>query len=374
MRIGIDATIFGQKEFTGVSNSIHEVLKVWAEIYPEHEYFLISYQDIYVDFELPSNWHKVIEQWYIPKIRFWWLFERERLIKRLNLDLYWGTSYSMPKPIGKTKYVVSIYDMALFKFSHIGQPETEKGIRKETRLSCNRSDKIIAISDATARDISEILHVDNSKIVRSYCGGLPDGYTIASAAAPDHALLNFPEPFFLFISTIEPRKNVETIVKAFNEYKKRTNDDRKLVIAGRKGWRSESIFETIHNSPYAEDIIVPGYISNNDRAYLLSHASAFVYPSLYEGFGIPVLEAFAYNLPVITTNISSLPEVGGNAAVYIDDAADYIALSRCMYDVINWSAGEHQERNALMQKQLSFFSWKKNAEEIMQIFQRTVEL
>lgn len=231
MKIGIDATIFNRKDFTGISRSIHEVLRIWATKYSQHEFYLISNQEIFLEFDLPSNWHVVIKQWYIKGMHFWWWFEREKLIKDLALDVYWGTSYSLPRRSGKASYYVSVYDMALFKFKKIGDPKGEANTRKQTARACKRADKIIAISEATATDIVEILNVDMKKIEVSYCGGLPSNYELSTSNMPENNDLLFNQKFFLFISTIEPRKNIITIVKAFEKYKADYKSNMRLGIS-----------------------------------------------------------------------------------------------------------------------------------------------
>lgn len=370
MKIGIDATIFNRKDFTGISRSIHEVLRIWATKYSQHEFYLISNQEIFLEFDLPSNWHVVIKQWYIKGMHFWWWFEREKLIKDLALDVYWGTSYSLPRRSGKASYYVSVYDMALFKFKKIGDPKGEANTRKQTARACKRADKIIAISEATATDIVEILNVDMKKIEVSYCGGLPSNYELSTSNMPENNDLLFNQKFFLFISTIEPRKNIITIVKAFEKYKADYKSNMRLVLAGRIGWRCDEILSAIENSPYRNDIIIPGFITDNDKKYLLTKATAFVYPSLYEGFGIPILEAYAYKLPVITARVSSLPEVAGSCGIYIKDPEDFRSLAEQMNLVVNFTAKEKKDIELKIQEQLAKFSWDKNALEIMEIFEK----
>ena len=173
--------------------------------------------------------------------------------------------------------------------------------------------------------------------------------------------------FILFISTIEPRKNIMTLIKAFEGYLDKYHD---LVLAGGRGWKCDSIYRAAENSRYKDKIIMPGYISDEEKQYLLSNAELFAYPSLYEGFGIPVLEAFDKGLPVITTRVSSLPEVGGDAAFYIDDPHDHNALTEQLRHVLTLSEDEKAKLVERTKLQLKRFSWDKNAEEIMRLFKR----
>lgn len=370
MKIGVDARLFANDKFTGISRSVHEILKYWANEYPEHEYYLFFRKTIHLEFELPSNWHIVNTPWVIDTGKFWSFFQLPKLVKQLDLDVFWGTNYTLPRKLSKkTKYYVTIYDLALFKFKGIGARSNTIRVKLFSKNACNKADKIITISEATKQDIIDIFGIDPRKIIVSYCGGLPVGYKklVYNENIDVNPVLKFDEKFFLFISTIEPRKNVISIVKAFEQFVDQTDSDMKLILAGRKGWNCDEIYATIEASKYKNRIILPGYISENDKAFLLNKATAFVYPSLYEGFGIPILEAFEYGLPVLTANVSSMPEVGGNGALYIDDPMDTSALSQLMKRVVELTEYERQEIVNKMDVQLKKFSWEKNAEEMMEI-------
>jgi len=125
-------------------------------------------------------------------------------------------------------------------------------------------------------------------------------------------------PYILFVSTIEPRKNVSLLLKAFRQLLDDYHVDVKLVMAGEKGWLYKDVFKAARQSPFASEIIFTGFVNNNDKPYLYSLASLFVYPSFYEGFGFPPLEAMACKTPLITSKFSSLPETVGKAAIIID--------------------------------------------------------
>lgn len=371
MKIGIDARLFTTPNFTGISRSVHEIIKMWAQKYPEHEYYLLSRRPIHLEFELPKNWHIVNTPWIIDKGKLWAIFELPKLIKELNLDVFWGTNYSLPRKVSKnTKYYVTVYDLALFKFKGIGATRNTIRLKLFAKSACKKAEKVIAISKATAKDITEIFKIPKSKISVSYCGGLPTEFSalMVDCTKEVNPVLKFNENFLLFISTIEPRKNIITIIKSFEKYIDDTGENTKLVLAGRRGWKCDEIYDVIKKSKYRNRIIMPGFISDKDKAYLLSNAKAFVYPSLYEGFGIPILEAFAYGVPVLTAKISSMPEVGGDAAYYIENPTDINGLANLMKHVVNLDDNERKKIQERMKRQLRMFSWEKNANEMMEIF------
>lgn len=369
MRIGIDARLFVGKNYTGIARSVDEVLKCWEKKYPMHEFYLFSGKKISLNRSLPNNWHVIDAPWIIDSSKLWSFFKLPKIIKYLELDIYWGTNYVLPRKNRRTKYVVTVYDLALFKFQGIGAFKNTMRVKTLTKAACENANKIIAISKATADDIQEILNIPENKIVVSYCGGL-SGERINSKSEINPILMT-ENKFFLFISTIEPRKNIINIVKGFEDYIDRTKEKHNLVLAGKKGWRCDEIYETIENSKYRDRIIMPGYISDDDKEYLMRNAIAFVYPSLYEGFGIPIIEAFSYELPVITSNVSSMPEVGGDVALYVDPYS-VSDISMALEKMANMSDVDRMELKKGMKERVAYFSWEKNAEEIMTTFENLV--
>lgn len=372
MKIGIDARTLLSEHYTGIARCVYEQINSWIRLYPQHEFYLFSGKKLSLDIKLPYNWHIVDDPWIIDDSKLWFLFKLPNLIKKYEIKVFWGPSYALPRRNHKTKYFVTVYDLALFKFKGIGELKNTIRVKGLTKKACQAADGVITISKSTANDINGLLGIPKKKIFMSYIGGLPSDYSVRFEGDKSkvNPVLRFDEEYFLFISTIEPRKNILTIVKAFEKYKNQTNSCMKLVLAGKKGWRCEDIYHTVKDSYFKDDIIMPGFISDDEKAYLLSKASAFLYPSLYEGFGIPILEAFAYDLPVITAKVSSMPEVAGDAAFYINDPFDVDKLVEQMIYLLNMTEENRSNLSEKMKKRLELFSWDKNAEEMMEIMSK----
>jgi len=190
---------------------------------------------------------------------------------------------------------------------------------------------IIAISENTKMDIVKYIHIPEDKIRTIYCGVGDEFRKIEDIRVLKNRLrgIGIDYPYILYLGTLEPRKNVERLIEAFIQLKKRRQINEKLVISGIKGWGYQSIFDKVASLGTEKEIVFTGFIPNELLPFLYNGASAFVYPSLYEGFGLPVLEAMACGVPVVTSNISSLPEVAGDAAILInpysvDELADGI--------------------------------------------------
>lgn len=372
MRFGIDARTLLNKNYTGIARCVYEDIHAWIKLYPQHEFFLFSSKRLELDIELPDNWH-IIDNSKMKNGKIWFLFELPALVKKNHIDVFWGPSFALPRRNAKTKYYVTVHDLALFKFRGIGEWKNAIRIKSLTKKSCENADGVITISRSTAEDVHKLLGIPKDKIFLSYIGGLPSDFSIKEGEdlSEVNNKLIFKEEYFLFISTIEPRKNVTTIIEAYERYRHLTGSNMKLVLAGKKGWKCENIYRMVENSEYRNDIVMPGYITDKDKAYLLSNASAFVFPSLYEGFGIPILEAFAYGIPVITTKVSSMPEVAGDAAFYLDNPLDVQTLAELMGRAADL---DKEQRNALsekMHKRLELFSWDKNAKELMDIMTKS---
>lgn len=376
MRIGIDARPLSVGKFTGIPFYEYMILKEWMLEHPEHEYYLFSLKPIcWKAEELPENWHLIDEPGIVKEKHFmspwWFLFKVPRVIKELQLDAYWGPNFSMPRRVGGVAYYVTIHDLGVYHFQHIGQKRNEIQIKMFLPRNIRNARKVIAVSKFTKKDVVETLKADASKIVTIYNGGPVDRKHSEKEMPKMREEIAQLQDFFLFIGTIEPRKNIPTIIKGYERYMdqyaiQKNGKVADLVLAGGKGWNCEEIYSMVEESPYKAHIKMVGYIDGAEKDFLLQNAKCFLYPSMYEGFGIPILEAFAYQTPVITANNSSLPEVGGDAVFYTD-TYDTDQLAERIQQVMQLNAAEISALNHKMDVQMSKFSWDKCAEETLRV-------
>jgi glycosyltransferase involved in cell wall biosynthesis len=233
------------------------------------------------------------------------------------------------------------------------------------------SDAIISVSHSTKNDLISIYKTDPNKI-KVVHSGISDEYREIDRNDDTFFKVKdkyrLPFKFILYLGTIEPRKNIESLAQAFENIQQH-KDDRlnkyKLVLAGYTGWRSRKLFKKINNSNFKDRIIYAGRIKEKYKPYLYNLASLFVYPSFFEGFGFPVLEAMKCGTPVITSNCSSLPEVAGRAALLIDpEKPDDLATA--MREILsNRELRDAMKRQGLVRAK--FFSWEKAAAETLEI-------
>jgi len=268
--------------------------------------------------------------------------------------------------------VVTIYDLSFLLY-----PESFKRFKRFylglfTRLSARRARRIIAISESTKRDVVRLLGVSPEKVEVIYCG--TDG---AFRPLPEDRVAAFrskrglPERFILFVGTIEPRKNVTRLIEAFSTLRPCDFANLKLVIGGAKGWSYQDVFARVEELGLGGEVMFPGYIPVSELPLWYNAAELFVYPSLYEGFGLPPLEAMACGTPVVTANTSSLPEVVGEAGLTVDPL-DIEGLAEAMRRVLGDEALRQEMRERGLQRARDF-SWTKTAQETVQVYQRAME-
>ena len=285
-------------------------------------------------------------------------------------DILHGTNYSV-YPCKNSLKVINIYDLTFIKYPQYID-SVVKTYTEKVRRCLQWTDLVLTISESSKQDIIEYLQVAPEKIYVT---------PLASRYHPDYlseeqtgklakqVKYDFSIPYILFVSTIEPRKNINTIITAFNLLKQKYKIKQQLILIGRKGWNYESIFTAIETSPWKQEIHHLDYLSDELVALFYSKADVFVYPSHYEGFGLPVLEAMTLGAPVITAKTSSLPEVTGNAAILIEPQ-DSVQLAESILEIISNS----QLRQELINKgkeRAKLFSWERTAKATLTAYRRS---
>ncbi|MDZ7994958.1 MAG: glycosyltransferase family 4 protein [Nostoc sp. EfeVER01] len=285
-------------------------------------------------------------------------------------DILHGTNYSV-YPCQNSLKVMNIYDLTFIKYPNYID-SVVKTYTEKVKRCLQWTDLVLTISESSKKDIIEYLKVDPSKV---YVTPLASRYYpnyLSEEIAQElekQANYDFSKPYLLFVSTIEPRKNINTIITAFNFLKEKYKIEHQLILIGKKGWNYEPIFAAIENSPWANQIHHLNYLSNELVALFYSKADVFVYPSHYEGFGLPVLEAMTLGAPVISSNTSSIPEVTGDAAILVDPS-NSIQLGEAILKVISNS----QLRQELIHQgkaRAKLFSWERTAKETLNAY-RTI--
>jgi glycosyltransferase involved in cell wall biosynthesis len=302
-----------------------------------------------------------------------WLGQLARLgFDRLlpGAELFHATEHLL-LPLRSISTVLTVHDLI---FRHL--PEHHKPLNRwylnlTLPLFCRRADRIIAVSRHTKRDLVSAYGIAGKKITVVYEAAAP-GFCPQPPGAVDavRARYGLPERYLLFVGTIEPRKNLTRLLAAFEAvYGDGLVDG--LVVAGRRGWLYGDFFARLEESPAREAVVLPGYVADAHLPAIYAGAQALVLPSVYEGFGLPALEAMACGTPVVASNASSIPEVGGNAALYFDPLdvrAAIDALRRLLRD-----GDLRDEMRARGLTQAARFSWRRAAAETQAVYDAVME-
>lgn len=279
-------------------------------------------------------------------------------------DIYHFFNFIIPPRI-KGKVVNTVYDMVYIRYPETMSKPTYNIHKKNLKRSCEDADVILTISENTKNEITEFMEISPDKIEIAYPAVDGDIFYPNKDFKLVKEKYSINNEYILYFGTIEPRKNINSIIKAFKILSEKNNDI-SLVLAGRKGWMYEEVFLLVRELGLEEKVIFTGYVAEEDAAALYSCALAFVFPSLYEGFGIPPLEAMACGTPVIVSNKSSLPEVVGDAGILVNALdIENIAyeMDRLIYDD---SLRREMSEKGLVQARK--FSWEDSAKKVMDIY------
>ena len=356
MIIGVDARSLIDAHLAGIGTYLDRVLKEIAKIDSENTYYLYCQRPPVNDYSYGKNFSfKVVD----GKVGSFWLrYKLPNVIKKDGIDVFWGPEHTLPRPVKGIRYVLTVHDMVAFINHKWSSFITNVMLRLYGKKSIKEADDIIAISTSTKNDIGKYVKVDSQKIHVVHNGG----YLIHKKIdiSKDELLKKFSlnENYFLFIGTLEPRKNITVVIDAFEKFMKDHNNI-DLVIAGKIGWKFKKIIEKLDNSPNASNIKRIGYVSYEEKIALYQNAIAFLFPSCYEGFGLPIIEALSLSCPVIANNVSSMPEIGGDVVEYIAGSQDIEGLCKSMDKIFNLNDDELKLLKIRGLKQAEKFTWEK---------------
>lgn len=287
-----------------------------------------------------------------------------------NLDLFHSWDWIQP-PDKNLPLVSTIHDLAILKFPETAHPKILKMHQKSWKILKERKAHIIAVSKATKKDIIELLKIPAGRIHVIY-EALPQETTKVADTLSEEKFekiksrLDLSRPYLLFVGTREPRKNLERLIEAWEPLSK-THD---LIIAGEKGWdKTGSKNSTTDTQKTAPRFL--GRVSDEELVVLYSEADCFVYPSLYEGFGLPILEAFSFGTPVVTSDVSAMPEVAGNAAELVDPNST-TAIRKAIEKILAEDKTLANKRLQKMIIRLQIFSWEKVARETIEVYNQVI--
>jgi len=383
MIIGIDGNEANQEQKVGISEYAYQLLLQFKEILNPKSQISNKFQNIKFQIYLKDKPRKDMptesENWkYVvlgPK-KFW-----TQIGLPFNLfthfprpDVFFSPTHYAPR-LSPMPTAIAIMDVSYLHFPELFAKKDLYQLRAWTGYSAKKAARIFTISQSSKDDILKQYNKSPEDVVVTY-PGIKESVMSDVTKKQLQKKFDISENYILFVGTIQPRKNIERLIEAFAQLKnssrlRSNNKDLELVIVGKKGWLYEPILAAPEKYNVSDSVKFLEFVSNEDLPALYTHALFFVLPSLYEGFGLPVVEAMKYGCPVITSNVSSLPEAGGDAALYVNpESVEDIA------GAMEKLLGNTKLREQLVKKgyeHIKQFSWEKAAEKTLEVLQEVAK-
>ena len=376
MKIGIDISeTTGER--TGIGYYSTHLVEALADIDKDNRYtlypvFYDNFPPTYRSARCPEQANFALFAKMLPPKLLTYLWHRSKLEKETlfgHQDILHSTTFSAPK-LSRGALVVTIYDLSFWTHPECHRKGNIEYCAKRCCLAARNAKALIAISEATKRDIIRFLHVPEEKVVVTPLAAHHRFRPIKDRGIIHQTLMKHGiyTDYIFYLGSLEPRKNLETLIRAYARIPKALRDTVHLAIGGARGWKNSRVFSLIEQLGLSNHVIILGYVSEKELPVLYSSASVFVYPSLYEGFGLPALEAMACGAPVITSNTSSLPEVVEDAGL-TTDPTDEVTLAEMIACVLK-DSGLNEELRERGLEQAKKFSWRKTAELTLELYRK----
>lgn len=373
MRIVVDYTpaVF---QSAGIGRHTRGLVHALAPIAAHHEVTLLVFgRPPAGAFPAPAGFHMRV----IPVSNRWLTIGWHRLRLPVPVDwlsgasdLYHASDFVLP-PVRTARSVLTVHDLSFLTTPQCADAGLRTFLGRAVPASVKRAGHILSDSENTRQDLIHLLGVPEDKVTVVYPGVEARFGRQEDAAELSRVRIQYgigDGPFVLGLGTLEPRKNWPALIRAWARLRRENRIAHRLVIGGGKGWLSEGIFEAAETCGFRSEIVFTGFVADADLPTLYSAADVFVLPSLYEGFGIPVLEAMACGVPVVCSNNSSLPEAAGEAAVLVD-TTDSAALAAAIACVVE-DAGLRTQLQSRGLRQVQRFTWDAAARSLLTAYER----
>lgn len=371
MRIGLDGFPLTELK-TGVGTYTIKLACALANGAPQDDFELIAprpFSATALVESRPANLELVYSK-PNPLQQRWWSIGLPAYIRRRSLTLYHGTNFEVPLQVRRPT-VLTIHDLSWRLHSNTHEASVVRRGRLRLPLMARTATLIVTPSDMVRREVCEYLKIKPDKV---FSVPLAPGREL-TPLSPDQTLpvrnrLGIEKEFLLFVGTIEPRKNLSTLLSAFEEIYRTTDLRPQLVIVGKLGWKVDKLLSQLEQSHARDRVLLTGYLSDAELAALYSSCFLFIYPSVYEGFGLPPLEAMACGAPVLASPVPSMTE-GSETAAHIVPADDTHALAKAIVELF-YDAGARQKLSAAGLKYVRNFSWERTAALTREIYEEAI--
>jgi glycosyltransferase involved in cell wall biosynthesis len=371
LRIGIDYTA-AVRQGAGIGRYTRELVRALAKLDRGHDYVLFAaaggqrpvdagWPTSFQTRSVPLSDRALAILWHRLQLPLW-----VELVTG-PVDIFHSPDFVLP-PVRRAKTLLTVHDLSFIRYPQCADANLRAYLNRVVPRSVHRADLVLADSQNTKDDLVELLDVRHDRIEVIYPGVEERFRPIEDQVVLDEARKQYdlPARFIFGLGTLQPRKNFTRLIEAYSLLVTRY-PSLHLVIAGGKGWLYEEIFATVERLDLEEEVVFPGFVADEDLPALYNLAELFVFPSLYEGFGLPPLEAMACGTPVITSDASSLPEVVGEAGLMVE-ATDVEGLAEAVRRVLEDDA-LREGMIAKGVKQVRKFTWQKAAAKLLNLYE-----
>ncbi len=371
MNIAVNTRLLLAGKLEGIGYFSYEVLKRITTAHPEHTFYFFFDRPFDSSFIFSDNVIPIVLQpparhpilWYL-----WFEVAVYHALKKFKVDIFFSPEGYLSLR-SKVPTVMVLHDLV-----YLHQPENMQAahlnyFRKNVPRFLKRADKIITVSQFVKEDILINFPTIPSEKISVVYNAVREGFLPISNDIKQTVRKKFSDdmPYFIYVGAIHPRKNVHRLIQAFDDFKKQTFSEKKLLIVGRPAWKTDEVTAAYNNAQFKQDIIFTGYVDEKDLRDLVASAFCMVYVSLFEGFGMPIIEAMSCGIPVITSNITAMLEIASYAAICVNPYS-YKEISEAMTLLEN-NEIKRQEFIEYGRERARIFSWDKTAETIALSFE-----
>ncbi len=370
MKIGVDASILAEPK-TGVGHYVAETLQQMARQRPRWHFYLYAH----VPLTCSPRGDNVIFRLLPAGSKITWMqYTLPRALAADDITLLWGGNYHLPLQPGRQKKVLTVHDLVFRRYPFTLPLKRALHLRAALPLYINRADHILTVSQSSAQEIAAAYACPPEKITVTPPAARAVFHEAAAGAFPGgpvHQDGAQAEGYLLYVGTIEPRKGIDTLMRALCLHSNEGGTFPQLILAGKIGWKAGPVMKQIKQETAGGRVRLAGYVPETQLAALYRHAALVIYPSRYEGFGMPVVEAMATGTPVIAGDCPALRETGGDAVIYVSPD-DEVLLANAISKVLN-DPDLQAEMIARGKQRAGEFSWQQTAEKTIQVFSQLTQ-
>ncbi len=372
MKIAVNTRMLLRGKLDGIGWFTHEIMSRIVKAHPEHEFHFIFDRPYDESFVFASNVkaHVVMPQARHPWLfRLWYNWMVPRKLKQIGADIFVSPDMMLSLRTN-CKQIVVLHDLNFEHYPDDLPAHISRYLRSQSPLFAQRADTIVTVSEFSKQDIVKQYGVDASKVQLVY-NAPQEAYRLLNVNERDLSKKKWAQgdDYFVFISSIHPRKNLLRLLKAYDRFRMQSGRSVKLVAVGRRFWKNQALDDTLRDMKFADDVIFTGHLEQSELTRALGGALALVYVSYFEGFGVPIVEAFRSGVPVITSNVTSMPEVAGDAALQVDPFNEEEIASAM--ELIERDSVLRTDMIAKGEERVKLFDWNSSAEKFWGIINET---